>query len=124
MDFVRVGSIVTVYELDEKEEKTYTIVAPGKKTREGEVSSDTAFAQALMGKFTGTRVIKTADYSYEVEILKVDNKKVKMAADELRKINEKIKLENDEESERRRKAADREAWNIAHPLQGGGFSGK
>lgn len=124
MNFVRVGSIVTVYECDEKKEKTYTIVDPGKKTKENEICSNTAFARALMGKFAGTWVIKTADYSYEVKILNIDNKNVKMAADELCKINEKIKLENDEESERRWKAANRDAWNIAHPLQGGGFSGK
>ena len=70
--FVRLGSTVTIEELDTGEKETYTIVGSVESDPlNGKLSNVTPLAEAIIDKKVGSVVTVNCDAPYEVKILKV-----------------------------------------------------
>ena len=130
IEVVKLGSIVTVYDLKEEEEASYKIVEVLETGRDGEISMDCPFAKALLGKFAGVLEVETPDGKNKVKILNVDNssvennERIKQQAETLRKIIEKTEREKQIEEEKKQQAKNLSGYYLTHPCQGGGCSGK
>ena len=73
---VKLGSVVTIEDLDEKREKTFTIVGSVEADPlKGRLSNATPLAEAIMDKKVGTIcTVKRVDTPYDVKIVKIDEK--------------------------------------------------
>ena len=70
--FVRLGSTVTIEELDTGDKETYTIVGSVEADPlNGKLSNVTPLAEAIIDKKVGSVVTVNCDVPYEVKILKV-----------------------------------------------------
>ncbi len=70
--FVRLGSTVTIEELDTGDKETYTIVGSVEADPlNGKLSNVTPLAEAIIDKKVGSVVTVNCDAPYEVKILKV-----------------------------------------------------
>lgn len=73
---VSLGATVTILDIDEDEEQTYTIVGSIESDPDdNKISNKAPLAQAIEGKKVGdVVVINTNDHSYKVQILKIERK--------------------------------------------------
>lgn len=74
---VSLGSTVTLFDYDENEEKTYTIVGSFETDIDkNEISNDSPLARKIEGKKVNDEVlIETSNFSYKVKILKIGKNK-------------------------------------------------
>ena len=131
MDIVKLGSVVTVYDFDLKEEISYKIVkmVDTYSFNENEISQDTPLAKALLGKFAGIQEVDAPDGKYKVKISSIDNSfaennEIIKQVDELRKIIQKTEHEQRIKEEKKRQAGNLSGYYQTHPYQGGGVSSK
>lgn len=73
---VSLGAKVTIMDLDDNLEKVYTIVGSVESDPDqNKISNEAPLAKAIDGKKVGDQVtIDTSDYSYKIEILKIERK--------------------------------------------------
>ena len=73
---VSLGATVTILDLDDNEEKAYTIVGSIESDPDqNKISNEAPLARKIEGKKVGDIVaIETSDYQYNVEILKIERK--------------------------------------------------
>lgn len=74
---VSLGSVVTLFDYDDEQEKTYTIVgSPEASLADNKISNEALLARKIDGKKVGDEVtIDNNDFSYKVKILKIERKK-------------------------------------------------
>ena len=74
-NMISIGSIVDIYDYEEQEKVTYSIVSD-KSGTPNEILQDSVLGKSLLGKTIGEKVIVNATSPYEIEILSVDNSNV------------------------------------------------
>lgn len=73
---VSLGATVTILDLDDNEEKTYTIVGSIESDPDNnKISNEAPLAKAIDGRKVGdTVLIETTDHQYKIQILKIERK--------------------------------------------------
>ena len=74
---IGIGSTVTIFDLDLREQQVYKIVS-SKTGKQEELSFDSKLGEALLGKTIGDKVLVKAKEEYEIKILSVDNSNVQI----------------------------------------------